>query len=91
MGSVIVRQLVHLVGFGLMVFCFNSWLFASEGFLLLVMYLAIWSLLIFWHTELSLIGFLQSSLAAARADNFYYPPEWEPSQVCLRNGLEALL
>ncbi len=21
-----------------------------------------------------------SSLAAARADNFYYPPEWEPSK-----------
>lgn len=27
-------------------------------------------------------GFLQSSLAAARADNFYYPPEWEPKKVC---------
>lgn len=21
-----------------------------------------------------------SSLAAARADNFYYPPEWDPSK-----------
>lgn len=29
------------------------------------------------------IWFLQSSLAAARADNFYYPPEWEPKKVCL--------
>ncbi|KAL9263949.1 putative splicing factor YJU2B [Drosera capensis] len=26
---------------------------------------------------------LQSSLAAARADNFYYPPEWDPSQGSL--------
>lgn len=25
----------------------------------------------------------QSSLAAARADNFYYPPEWTPKQVSL--------
>lgn len=24
---------------------------------------------------------LQSSLAAARADNFYYPPEWSPKKV----------
>lgn len=27
-------------------------------------------------------AFFQSSLAAARADNFYYPPEWTPNQVC---------
>ena len=32
-----------------------------------------------------------STLAAARADNFYYPPEWEPSKgglnkVRLRSG-----
>ena len=31
--------------------------------------------------KLALPGFLQSSLAAARADNFYYPPEWSPNQV----------
>ena len=31
--------------------------------------------------KLALSGFLQSSLAAARADNFYYPPEWSPNQV----------
>lgn len=28
---------------------------------------------------------LQSSLAAARADNFYYPPEWTPKQVFLHS------
>lgn len=28
-----------------------------------------------------LVGIFQSSLAAARADNFYYPPEWTPKQV----------
>lgn len=27
---------------------------------------------------------MQSSLAAARADNFYYPPEWTPNQVCVQ-------
>ncbi|RDY06913.1 Coiled-coil domain-containing protein [Mucuna pruriens] len=33
-----------------------------------------------------------SSLAAARADNFYYPPEWEPSQGSLNkfHGQHAL-
>ncbi|XP_021723890.1 coiled-coil domain-containing protein 130-like [Chenopodium quinoa] len=33
-----------------------------------------------------------SSLAAARADNFYYPPEWDPSQGGLNkfNGQHAL-
>ncbi|XP_057447916.1 uncharacterized protein LOC130739599 [Lotus japonicus] len=33
-----------------------------------------------------------SSLAAARADNFYYPPEWDPSQGSLNNfhGQHAL-
>jgi len=38
-----------------------------------------------WFSGLILISalwfLLQSSLAAARADNFYYPPEWDPSQV----------
>lgn len=29
-----------------------------------------------------MVAFFQSSLAAARADNFYYPPEWTPNQVC---------
>jgi len=52
---------------------------------MLLMYWSIWCLLISWYTEFALIGLLQSSLAAARADNFYYPPEWEPSQVCLNN------
>lgn len=28
-----------------------------------------------------LVCIFQSSLAAARADNFYYPPEWTPKQV----------
>ncbi|KAG5068668.1 hypothetical protein JHK85_001045 [Glycine max] len=34
----------------------------------------------------------RSSLAAARADNFYYPPEWEPSQGSLNkfHGQHAL-
>ncbi|MBA0563432.1 hypothetical protein Golob_008411 [Gossypium lobatum] len=33
-----------------------------------------------------------SSLAAARADNFYYPPEWDPSQGSLNkfHGQHAL-
>lgn len=30
-----------------------------------------------------LVCIFQSSLAAARADNFYYPPEWTPKQVHL--------
>jgi hypothetical protein len=38
---------------------------------------------IFQLTKLALFVYLQSSLAAARADNFYYPPEWDPSQVYL--------
>ncbi|KAK6921795.1 Saf4/Yju2 protein [Dillenia turbinata] len=35
---------------------------------------------------------LQSSLAAARADNFYYPPEWTPNQGSLNkfHGQHAL-
>ncbi len=36
--------------------------------------------------KLALLGFLQSSLAAARADNFYYPPEWTPNQVCFSSS-----
>ncbi|GAU23513.1 hypothetical protein TSUD_39920 [Trifolium subterraneum] len=34
----------------------------------------------------------RSSLAAARADNFYYPPEWDPSQGSLNtfHGQHAL-
>lgn len=31
--------------------------------------------------RLFLLFSLQSSLAAARADNFYYPPEWSPKKV----------
>ena len=27
---------------------------------------------------------LQSTLAAARADNFYYPKDWDPSKVRLK-------
>ncbi|CAM8876546.1 unnamed protein product [Rhodiola kirilowii] len=36
--------------------------------------------------------YLQSSLAAARADNFYYPPEWTPNQGSLNtfHGQHAL-
>lgn len=33
---------------------------------------------------------MQSSLAAARADNFYYPPEWTPNQVCLHDPIKAI-
>ncbi|PPR84748.1 hypothetical protein GOBAR_AA35962 [Gossypium barbadense] len=35
---------------------------------------------------------IRSSLAAARADNFYYPPEWDPSQGSLNkfHGQHAL-
>jgi len=81
MDSALVRQ---LIGCGLMVVCFNSvsWL---KRDLMLLMNWPICCLLISWYTEFALIGLLQSSLAAARADNFYYPPEWEPSQVCLNN------
>lgn len=41
--------------------------------------------------KLALLGFLQSSLAAARADNFYYPPEWTPSQVYFNSGCSISL
>jgi coiled-coil domain-containing protein 130 len=40
-----------------------------------------------------LVNFVcQSTLAAARADNFYYPPEWTPDQGGLNkfNGQHAL-
>ncbi|GAB4828916.1 hypothetical protein Ancab_018577 [Ancistrocladus abbreviatus] len=42
--------------------------------------------------DISSLGVLQSSLAAARADNFYYPPEWDPSQGSLNkfHGQHAL-
>lgn len=38
-----------------------------------------------FHPDLSFLFLLnlQSSLAAARADNFYYPPEWTPDQVTI--------
>ncbi|KOM46275.1 hypothetical protein LR48_Vigan06g158100 [Vigna angularis] len=56
------------------------------------MYWPIWCFLISWYTKFALIVLLQSSLAAARADNFYYPPEWEPSQGSLNkfHGQHAL-
>ncbi|KAL2546350.1 hypothetical protein Fot_15583 [Forsythia ovata] len=40
----------------------------------------------------ALTKILQSSLAAARADNFYYPPEWEPKRGGLNkfHGQHAL-
>lgn len=41
--------------------------------------------------KLALFRFLQSSLAAARADNFYYPPEWTPNQVNLEHTISASL
>ena len=34
-----------------------------------------------YHSNLFCADMLQSSLAAARADNFYYPPEWSPKKV----------
>lgn len=47
--------------------------------------------LIFWISNCITL-FLQSTLAAARADNFYYPPEWEPKKGGLNkfNGQHAL-
>ncbi|KAG7013056.1 Coiled-coil domain-containing protein, partial [Cucurbita argyrosperma subsp. argyrosperma] len=44
----------------------------------------------FWGWFLD--GICQSSLAAARADNFYYPPEWTPKQGSLNkfHGQHAL-
>lgn len=33
---------------------------------------------------------VQSSLAAARADNFYYPPEWTPKKVSMSFVIDAL-
>lgn len=54
------------------VFCYFFWCFFS--------FLSTKNFIQF--ANLTLFGFLQSSLAAARADNFYYPPEWTPNQVC---------
>jgi hypothetical protein len=34
-----------------------------------------------YDSNLFFVDLLQSSLAAARADNFYYPPEWSPKKV----------
>lgn len=47
--------------------------------------------IVFTLLSLLLFGFLQSSLAAARADNFYYPPEWTPNQVCLIYSLHIFV
>jgi hypothetical protein len=43
--------------------------------------LFIYHLRLHYLTEIFSLVFLQSSLAAARADNFYYPPEWSPKKV----------
>lgn len=42
-----------------------------------------------WLTDLWRFS-LQSSLAAARADNFYYPPEWSPKKVRVSSSVNRI-